>query len=444
MSARLLAPSLQSVGRYTLTVNITGSGTGRVISTPQGIDCPTTCSASFAPGSSVSLTATPDPLSRHRGWAGACSSSPCVLTMTADTDVSTTFEPPRYAVIDLGPGGGLDVSAGAISAGGRNVAGIVTGPTPDRGLRGFVWDGAMHDLGSDKVVFASAVNDSGLVAGSWFTSGFSKQHAFRWRSGTFTDLGTLGGESSEAGGMNRDGIVVGVAARADGRSHAVYWGSSGMVDLGSLGDGADSTASGINSDGVIVGDSELGMPAPATPGAMILDATPLSPSRPPPRHPVRFRGPGAIDDLGTLGGTYGYAAAINDSGTIVGSSSLAGDRVYHGFLYEGGRMIDAGTLPGMEYSYFTAINAAGIAVGHSFNSSSGFANVVYGGGKMLNLDDLVEDKFYGIARVAGIDDAGNIVATGYTTTMRGRCCSSRNSAATPRTAARRHCMPGQH
>ena len=45
-----------------LTVNITGDGIGRVTSDPAGIDCDTgTCSASFIYGTTVTLTAVPDP-----------------------------------------------------------------------------------------------------------------------------------------------------------------------------------------------------------------------------------------------------------------------------------------------------------------------------------------------------------------------------------------------
>ena len=49
-----------------------------------------------------------------------------------------------------------------------------------------------------------------------------------------------------------------------------------------------------------------------------------------------------IIDLGTLGGTYGAARAINDHDQVVGCSSTA-DGVAHAFLYDNGGMIDLNT-----------------------------------------------------------------------------------------------------
>ncbi|HYD39701.1 MAG TPA: cellulose binding domain-containing protein [Anaeromyxobacter sp.] len=78
---------------YTLTVSRAGTGTGRVTSTPAGIDCGTTCSAMFRSGTVVTLTATPSPGHVFGGWSGACagSSSTCVVTMTQARMIAATF-----------------------------------------------------------------------------------------------------------------------------------------------------------------------------------------------------------------------------------------------------------------------------------------------------------------------------------------------------------------
>lgn len=76
---------------YPLTVTKAGNGTGTVSSTPPGISCGVTCTASF--GGVVTLTATADPVSSFAGWSGAgCSGVvPCVVTMDSPQTVTATF-----------------------------------------------------------------------------------------------------------------------------------------------------------------------------------------------------------------------------------------------------------------------------------------------------------------------------------------------------------------
>jgi hypothetical protein len=81
-----------------LTLNKSGTGTGRVSSDPTRIDCGTSCptqSANFAELTQVTLTARADPGSNFRGWSGGgCSGTvPCVLTMGTDpTTVTAQFD----------------------------------------------------------------------------------------------------------------------------------------------------------------------------------------------------------------------------------------------------------------------------------------------------------------------------------------------------------------
>ncbi len=76
-----------------LTVSLGGSGSGKVTSAPAGISCPGACSASFAHGTQVTLSANPSPGSKFAGWSGGgCSGTgACTLSMSSDTSVSATF-----------------------------------------------------------------------------------------------------------------------------------------------------------------------------------------------------------------------------------------------------------------------------------------------------------------------------------------------------------------
>jgi hypothetical protein len=76
----------------TATLSVSVSGLGAVNSTPSGINCGGSCTASFAVGSNVVLTATPSPGSTFAGWSGACSgTAACTVTLSAATSVGAAF-----------------------------------------------------------------------------------------------------------------------------------------------------------------------------------------------------------------------------------------------------------------------------------------------------------------------------------------------------------------
>ena len=78
---------------YTLQVNKTGTGT--VTSSPSGINCGSTCSASYASGTSVTLTAAAGSGYTFSGWSGSGVSCPgtgsCTVSMTAARSVVVAF-----------------------------------------------------------------------------------------------------------------------------------------------------------------------------------------------------------------------------------------------------------------------------------------------------------------------------------------------------------------
>jgi hypothetical protein len=94
-------------GNITLTVTEAGTGSGTVTSAPAGINCPTTCAAGFASGTSVTLTATPATGSTFAGWGAPCSGTgTCVVTLTAATTVTATFNLSNQSVVITVPSGG--------------------------------------------------------------------------------------------------------------------------------------------------------------------------------------------------------------------------------------------------------------------------------------------------------------------------------------------------
>jgi probable HAF family extracellular repeat protein len=79
--------------------------------------------------------------------------------------------------------------------------------------------------------------------------------------------------------------------------------------------------------------------------------------------PVTVVRPYTLTFLGTLGGKGSQAAAINQSGQVVGQAQLA-DGAWRAFLWESGQMRDLGSL-GYPYSEAVAINDQGVVVGNA-------------------------------------------------------------------------------
>ncbi|MGI8683457.1 MAG: fibronectin type III domain-containing protein, partial [Mycobacteriales bacterium] len=105
---------------YTLSVTKAGTGTGDITSSPTGINCGSTCSASYPSGTSVGLSATPATGSTFAGWSGACTDTgPCAVTMDAAKSVTATFtgaSPATTTVQESAPGVRYNSWAGVADA----------------------------------------------------------------------------------------------------------------------------------------------------------------------------------------------------------------------------------------------------------------------------------------------------------------------------------------
>src|SRR3984957_147250 len=102
-------------GSFQLTVQASGGGT--VSSSPAGINCGQTCTASFSSGTQVTLTATAAAHESFTSWGGACSGAnpTCTLTLSGSQSVSATFTgvqaPPTLTVTNAGTGTGTVTSS---------------------------------------------------------------------------------------------------------------------------------------------------------------------------------------------------------------------------------------------------------------------------------------------------------------------------------------------
>lgn len=238
-------------------------------------------------------------------------------------------------------------------------------------------DGRLINLGAlpgsyNSVAFG--INDAGLVVGLSENgsidpaTGYPEYHAVVWRNGAIRDLGTFGGNESQAFAVNDWGQVVGVAGNAvpdqyanglgpnlpwigpvTTQQRAFLWEGRRLQDLGTLG-GNDAAAYFVNDSGQVAGISYT-------------NTTPNPTTGLPTQDPFLWEG-GRMVDLGTLGGTWGIVYWLNNRGQVAGQSNLAGDQVYHAFLWDRGVLTDLGTLGG-DTSTTYWLNDAGDVVGFS-------------------------------------------------------------------------------
>src|SRR2546423_11174985 len=118
-----------------------------------------------------------------------------------------------------------------------------------------------------------------------------------------------------------------------------------------------------------------------------------------------------IVDLGTLGGDFSSATAINQSGQVVGTASTA-DGTKRAFLWSLGTMRDLGSLGGSN-SHAAAINSTGKVAGWAETTSGNSHACTFDGATVVDLHPPRFKNSY----AQGINDAGVVVgraATGET------------------------------
>jgi probable HAF family extracellular repeat protein len=275
---------------------------------------------------------------------------------------------------------------------------------PDKYLvHAFAWRaGRLHDLGALPGNNSSGVfevNGSGVGVGMSETAvtdphtGWPADHAVMFTGGKVIDLGTLpGGYESQANDINDRGQVSGFASNGIRDKYSFFkvfgtpgpcgpsgWGTQArsfvwkkgrMRDIGTLG-GPDAVSTTQNAAGQITGQSwTSSAPNPGT-GIPTLD-------------PFLWTGR-HMRNLGTLGGTIGFANWLNNHGEVVGQSNLPGDQTVHPFLWaNGGPMRDLGTLGGSN-GFANWVNDRGDVAGAAQAADQNFHGFLWKNGHMRDL-----------------------------------------------------------
>ncbi len=158
-----------------LTITSSGSASGTITSNPAGIDCGTTCTASFTSGTSVVLTAMPAKGATFSGWSGACSGKgTCTVVLNADTSVGASFSNATQLSVSIqGHGSGTVTSTPAgincpqsCSANFGKSSQVTLTATPGTGFVFAGWTGACSGTGACKVTVNAATSVTATFGGS--------------------------------------------------------------------------------------------------------------------------------------------------------------------------------------------------------------------------------------------------------------------------------------
>jgi len=234
-----------------------------------------------------------------------------------------------------------------------------------------------------------------------------------WRHGRMTDLGTLeGGYETVAISVNSRGNVAGFALNTvsdpyclfapgfcNTQTRAFLWRKGVMHELGTLG-GPDAGGFYVNEHDQVAGYSYINSTANAVTDACGANV--------PTADPFLWDSGKGMTDLGTLGGTCGLPAAINNRGQVVGLSDLAGDATFHPFLWDINGLQDLGTFGGNN-GQANWINDAGYVVGKAdLPGSQTHDAFVWKNGVMTDLGTLAGDS---CSNAYDVNSRGQVVGT---------------------------------
>ena len=239
----------------------------------------------------------------------------------------------------------------------------------------------------------AALNNAGEVALSVRADGGTQGYA--GRADMLTALDALPKHhASLVYGLSDAGLAAGASFNIPGHARAFVW-DGATHKIGSLPGYPYSEARGISSAGEIAGFSETGHAdrrrAWVTraflrrPGAALVNLGTLGgpysaayalnaqetvvgkadTEEAGATHAFAWTESDGMTDLGTLGGANSVAYGVSDTGRIVGASDVDSLGSRHAFLYADGRMQDLAPLPGMTVSAAYALNSASQVVGTS-------------------------------------------------------------------------------
>jgi probable HAF family extracellular repeat protein len=338
-------------------------------------------------------------------------------------------KPPRYTIVDLGTLGGTTSGAGGLNNRGW-VAGIST-LAGDYTAHAFLWrNGKMTDVGSDGqpnsfTSESAPVNDEGAVTGYLDTATPDPQGEdfcgvgdhniclpFLWHNGTMSVLPLPGGNNAEAFQISDEGQIAGVGETGvvdpNCQSPQVY---DLVATVWGPKKGALRTLPPYESDteALANGTNDKGEVVGTSGNCALLSKSFGY------IEAVLWRN-GRPINLGNLGGgIFNIGFSINNKSEVTGQSEVTLYGAFHAFLWRRGIMKDLGTLPGDYVSLGNSINDSAQIVGLSFPYGSATVHgVLWQNGAVYDLNTLIpKHSDIDVLEALGINEHGQIAGYGF-------------------------------
>jgi probable HAF family extracellular repeat protein len=306
-----------------------------------------------------------------------------------------------FSVTDIGLPEGFD----SITAVDINDQGwILVNASSESEERAFLYrDGEFIALGSeDESSYGAALNETGLTAG-WSIAHNDGTGPDQPRGVLLTDEMTVelvtNGFDSRALGLDEEGLPVGEARLTEesaGRQ-PVFWTADGMGVLPGI---AGETAGAVHDINIL--RQMVGWSGEA-PDSQMGHATLWEDGEP--------------ADLGTLGGDWSDALAINDQGLIVGISATSLDQAgpmddgVAAFSWDDGQMLPLPTADGQDWSVAYDVNSVGMIVGAVRTDGSEQTVASLWSGQSIDLlDELIDpDAGLDLVEAVAINEFGQIL-----------------------------------
>jgi probable HAF family extracellular repeat protein len=250
-----------------------------------------------------------------------------------------------------------------------------------------------------------SIDAAGDVSGFYWFNGGAAANGFLYSKGKLTGIKVPGATITVVQAMSQSGYMVGYGSNASNQDDAFIYSGGTFYYLGDAIVGSGGYPDGVNDSGQIAAVGSNGTVNEA-------ERWDLNSSF----------GIESVDFLGELGGPdNGYiseCSAINNNGDIAGWA-LAADNTAHACLWQGDTAIDLGVAPGYTFALSNGIDSNDDVCGYSYTAfnATQTAFISYDGGQATDLNTLVSPTYgWTLQSAVGINDYGQIAATGYNTT----------------------------